>query len=59
MSELSFSYPVTEDSDSVLAGSWSYDDVAMAPYRTVFVLTKEQFYHAVQSAVTLYRTDHD
>ena len=35
---LSFSYPVVEESDSVLGGRWSFDDEAMKPYRTVMVL---------------------
>lgn len=34
----SFSYPVSEDSDSVIGGSWSFDDQAMKPFRTVMII---------------------
>ena len=35
---MSFSYPVSEESDSVIGGTWSFDDQEMKPFRTVMVI---------------------
>lgn len=35
---MSFSYPVSNESDDVFGGKWSLDDTAMKPFRTVMVL---------------------
>lgn len=56
-SELRFTYPVTEESDSVLGGNWNFDDVAMDPCRTVFVVTKERFQQAVLASASMLRTE--
>ncbi|XP_002734004.1 protein BCCIP homolog [Saccoglossus kowalevskii] len=40
---LSFSYPISQgDSDSLLAGSWSFDDAPMKPYRTVIFVKRSK-----------------
>lgn len=46
---MSFSYPV--DSDTLQGGNWKPDDFdeLMKPYRTVFVLKKEQFIANVEN----------
>ncbi|XP_071793824.1 BRCA2 and CDKN1A-interacting protein-like [Asterias amurensis] len=35
---LSFNYPVSEESDTALAGTWSFDDTELKTYRTVMVV---------------------
>ena len=45
---LSFSYPVVEESDSVLGGNWSYDDEVMKPYRTVMVIPASRLEHSIR-----------
>ncbi|XP_077992113.1 BRCA2 and CDKN1A-interacting protein-like [Glandiceps talaboti] len=40
---VAFNYPVTDDSDSVLAGRWSFDDIAMKTYRTVLIVPMSKF----------------
>ena len=35
---LSFNYPVSEESDTALAGTWSFDDTELKTYRTVMVI---------------------
>ena len=44
---LSFSYPLAEDSDSVLGGRWSFDDEAMKPYRTVMIIPARKLEQAI------------
>lgn len=44
---VSFSYPVSEESDQVLGGKWSFDDNVMKPYRTVMIFESQTFEHAV------------
>ena len=52
-----FSYPVAEQSDSVMAGNWSFDDAAMIPCRVMFMLSRDSFYRAVQTITNVYATE--
>ena len=39
---VSFSYPVGEETDEVFGGSWSFNDAAMKPFRTVMILPHDK-----------------
>lgn len=43
MSQLSFSYPVSEESDELFDGQWCFEDSTLKPYRTVMVVSAARF----------------